>query len=222
MSEVTPGTPVPVEAPATLAPVLPKSDLNLIWLDLEMTGLKTQSDRIIEIAVVVTDPQLTVRVEGPVLAIHQSDEVLNGMDKWNKGTHGKSGLIDRVKASTVTEAEAEQAVIAFLKKYVPTNKSPMCGNSICQDRRFLAKDMARLEDFFHYRNLDVSTLKELARRWYPDLVSGFKKAQKHTALADIHESIDEMAYYRTHFLIDVAPEVAGEAAPAQPAGKQGD
>ena len=222
MSEVTPGTPVPAEAPATLAPVLPKSDLNLIWLDLEMTGLKTQSDRIIEIAVVVTDPQLTVRVEGPVLAIHQSDEVLNGMDKWNKGTHGKSGLIDRVKASTVTEAEAEHVVIAFLKKYVPTNKSPMCGNSICQDRRFLANHMPKLEAFFHYRNLDVSTLKELARRWRPELVSGFKKAQKHTALADIHESIDEMAYYRTHFLIDVAPEVAGEAAPAQPAGKQGD
>ena len=222
MSEVTPGTPVPVEAPATLAPVLPKSDLNLIWLDLEMTGLKTQSDRIIEIAVVVTDPQLTVRVEGPVLAIHQSDEVLNGMDKWNKGTHGKSGLIDRVKASTVTEAEAEQAVIAFLKKYVPTNKSPMCGNSICQDRRFLANHMPKLEAFFHYRNLDVSTLKELAKRWKPGLAEGFKKAQKHTALADIHESIDEMAYYRTHFLIDVAPEVASEAAPSQPAGKQGD
>ena len=222
MSEVTPGTPVPVEAPATLAPVLPKSDLNLIWLDLEMTGLKTQSDRIIEIAVVVTDPQLTVRVEGPVLAIHQSDEVLNGMDKWNKGTHGKSGLIDRVKASTVTEAEAEHVVIAFLKKYVPTNKSPMCGNSICQDRPFLANHMPKLEAFFHYRNLDVSTLKELARRWRPQLVSGFKKAQKHTALADIHESNDEMAYYRTHFLIDVAPEVASEAAPAQPAEKQGD
>ena len=194
----------------------------LVWIDLEMTGLKTQSDRIIEIAVVVTDPQLTVRVEGPVLAIHQSDEVLNGMDKWNKGTHGKSGLIDRVKASTVTEAEAEHVVIAFLKKYVPTNKSPMCGNSICQDRRFLANHMPKLEAFFHYRNLDVSTLKELARRWRPELVSGFKKAQKHTALADIHESIDEMAYYRTHFLIDVAPEVASEAAPAQPAEKQGD
>jgi len=216
MSEVTPGTPVPVEAPATLAPVLPKSDLNLIWLDLEMTGLKTQSDRIIEIAVVVTDPQLTVRVEGPVLAIHQTDEVLHGMDKWNKGTHGKSGLIDRVKASTVTEAEAEQAVIAFLKKYVPTNKSPMCGNSICQDRRFLANHMPKLEAFFHYRNLDVSTLKELARRWRPELVGGFKKAQKHTALADIHESIDELAYYRTHFLKDATPEVA--TLPAEGAG----
>ena len=200
MSEVTPDTPVPVEAPATLAPVLPKSDLNLIWLDLEMTGLKTQSDRIIEIAVVVTDPQLTVRVEGPVLAIHQTDEVLNGMDKWNKGTHGKSGLIDRVKASTVTEAEAEQAVIAFLKKYVPTNKSPMCGNSICQDRRFLANHMPKLEAFFHYRNLDVSTLKELCKRWQPEIYKGFKKKGRHTALADIYESIDELKYYREHFL----------------------
>lgn len=210
MSEVTPGTPVPSDAPATL----PKSDLNLIWIDLEMTGLKTQTDRIIEIAVVVTDPQLTVRIEGPVLAIHQTDEVLNGMDKWNKGTHGKSGLIERVKASTVTEAEAEHAVIAFLKKYVPAHKSPMCGNSICQDRRFLANHMPKLEAFFHYRHLDVSTLKELARRWRPELVSGFKKAQKHTALADIHESIEELAYYRTHFLIDVAPEASAPAADA--------
>jgi oligoribonuclease len=182
------------------APVLPKSDQNLIWIDLEMTGLKPDHDRIIEIAVVVTDPHLNVRVQGPVLAIHQSDEMLNGMDKWNKGVHGKSGLVERVKASTVTEEEAAKAVIAFLKPYVGSNRSPMCGNSICQDRRFLARYMPTLEAYFHYRNLDVSTLKELAKRWKPGLAEGFKKAQKHTALADILESVDELAYYRTHFL----------------------
>lgn len=181
-------------------PVLSVSENNLVWIDLEMTGLSPETDRIIEIAVVVTDPHLKVRVEGPVFAIHQSDETLNKMDAWNKGTHGKSGLIDRVKASSVDEAQAQAAVIAFLKQYVPAGKSPMCGNSICQDRRFLAKDMPQLESFFHYRNLDVSTLKELARRWKPGLIEGFKKAQKHTALADIHESIEELAYYREHFL----------------------
>jgi oligoribonuclease len=181
-------------------PVLSVSENNLVWIDLEMTGLSPETDRIIEIAVVVTDPHLKVRVEGPVFAIHQSDETLNKMDAWNKGTHGKSGLIDRVKASDVNEAQAQAAVIAFLKQYVPAGKSPMCGNSICQDRRFLAKDMPQLESFFHYRNLDVSTLKELARRWKPGLIEGFKKAQKHTALADIHESIEELAYYREHFL----------------------
>jgi oligoribonuclease len=181
-------------------PVLSISENNLVWIDLEMTGLSPETDRIIEIAVVVTDPHLKVRVEGPVFAIHQSNETLNKMDAWNKGTHGKSGLIDRVKASAVDEAQAQAAVIAFLKQYVPAGKSPMCGNSICQDRRFLAKDMPQLESFFHYRNLDVSTLKELARRWKPGLIEGFKKAQKHTALADIHESIEELAYYREHFL----------------------
>ncbi|MBA4108210.1 MAG: oligoribonuclease [Leptothrix sp. (in: Bacteria)] len=187
--------------PTPATPTLASSDQNLIWIDLEMTGLKPDTDRIIEIAVVVTDPNLTVRIEGPVFAVHQSDDMLNGMDAWNKGTHGRSGLIDRVKASTVDEDQAVQAVIAFLKQYVPANKSPMCGNSICQDRRFLANYMPKLEAFFHYRNLDVSTLKELAKRWKPGLAEGFKKAQKHTALADIHESIDELAYYREHFLV---------------------
>jgi len=186
--------------PTPVAATLACSDQNLIWIDLEMTGLSPFTDRIIEIAVVVTDPQLTVRVEGPVFAIHQSDAVLDGMDAWNKGTHGRSGLIDRVRASTVDEAAAEALVIDWLKAYVPKGKSPMCGNSICQDRRFLAKDMARLEDFFHYRNLDVSTLKELAKRWKPAVLDGFKKAQAHTALADIHESIDELIHYRQHFL----------------------
>lgn len=176
------------------------SDQNLIWIDLEMTGLYPNTDRIIEIAVVVTDPQLTVRVEGPVFAVHQSDATLDAMDAWNKGTHGRSGLIDRVKASPVDEAAAEAQTIAFLQQYVPKGKSPMCGNSICQDRRFLANYMPALEAFFHYRNLDVSTLKELARRWRPTVLEGFKKAQAHTALADIHESIDELLHYRAHFL----------------------
>ena len=179
---------------------LKSSENNLIWIDLEMTGLYPDKDRIIEIAVVVTDPMLEKRVEGPVFAIHQSDAVLDGMDAWNKGTHGKSGLIDRVKASTITEDMAVEQTIAFLKQYVPKGKSPMCGNSICQDRRFLARWMPRLEAHFHYRNLDVSTLKELAKRWKPSALEGFKKAQAHTALADIHESIDELAHYRSTFL----------------------
>jgi oligoribonuclease len=181
-------------------PTLAPSENNLIWIDLEMTGLFPDTDRIIEVAVVVTDPMLQVRVEGPVFAVHQSDETLDKMDAWNKGTHGKSGLIDRVKASTVDEAAAEAAVIDFLKQYVPKGKSPMCGNSICQDRRFLARTMPGLEAFFHYRNLDVSTLKELAKRWKPSALEGFKKAQAHTALADIHESIDELLHYRATFL----------------------
>ena len=189
--------PMPVPA---VAPDLPPSDQNLIWIDLEMTGLLPNQDRIIEVAVVVTDPQITVRVEGPVFAVHQSDAVLDAMDAWNKGTHGRSGLIDRVKASRVDEAAAEAEVIAFLRRYVPAGKSPMCGNSICQDRRFLANHMPRLEAFFHYRNLDVSTLKELARRWKPAALDGFKKAQAHTAMADIHESIDELLHYRQHLL----------------------
>ena len=179
---------------------LSPDDHNLIWIDLEMTGLNPETDRIIEVAVVVTDAQLERRIEGPVLAIHQSDAVLDAMDAWNKGTHGRSGLIDRVKASTLDEAAAEAQLVAWLARYVPAGKSPMCGNSICQDRRFLANGMPALERFFHYRNLDVSTLKELARRWKPALLDGFKKAQAHTALADIHESIDELVYYREHLL----------------------
>jgi len=179
---------------------LASDDSNLVWIDLEMTGLYPDTDRIIEIAVVVTDAQLGKRIEGPVFAVHQSDATLDAMDAWNKGTHGKSGLIDRVKASLVDEAQAEAQVIEFLKGYLPKNTSPMCGNSICQDRRFLANYMPKLEAFFHYRNLDVSTLKELAKRWKPEILAGFKKAQAHTALADIHESIDELAYYRQHLL----------------------
>ena len=181
------------------APVRP-NEFNLVWVDMEMTGLDPDNDRIIEVAAVVTDADLNIIAEGPVFAIHQSDVTLDKMDNWNKGTHGKSGLIDRVRASTVTEAQAELELIAFLKQYVPANKSPMCGNSICQDRRFMARGMPKLEAFFHYRNLDVSTLKELCRRWKPELASGFKKHQKHTALADIVESIEELRYYREHFI----------------------
>ena len=165
-----------------------------------MTGLNPETERIIEIAVVVTGPQLEPRVEGPVLVIHQSDELLGKMDAWNKGTHGRSGLIDKVKASTTTEAQAEEELLQFLKKYVPKGKVPLCGNSIGQDRRFLARYMPRLEAFLHYRNVDVSTLKELAKRWKPEAYSSFKKAQKHTALADVYESIDELAHYRARLL----------------------
>ena len=195
-----------------IASPLQQSDQNLIWIDLEMTGLYPDTDRIIEIAVVVTDAQLTQRVEGPVFAIHQSDAVLAGMDAWNTATHGRSGLTERVRASTVDEAAAERETIAFLERYVGKGKSPMCGNSICQDRRFLAVTMPGLEAFFHYRNLDVSTLKELARRWRPELLAGFRKHQAHTALADIHESIDELAYYREHFLRADPPPAPGSSA----------
>lgn len=179
---------------------LRKSDKNLVWLDCEMTGLNPEVERIIEIAVVVTGPNLETRTEGPVLVIHQSDAQLNQMDAWNKGTHGKSGLIDKVKASTLTEEEAQEQLIAFLKQYVPANGSPMCGNSIGQDRRFLAKYMPKLEAFFHYRNVDVSTFKELSKRWRPEVYAAFKKQQRHTALADVHESIDELEHYREHFI----------------------
>ena len=173
---------------------------NLAWLDLEMTGLDPDGDRIIEIAIVVTDSQLQTVAEGPVLAVHQPDPVLDAMDAWNKSTHGRSGLVDRVRASKLSEADAEARMLAFLAEHVPAKASPMCGNSICQDRRFLARWMPKLEAHFHYRNLDVSTLKELARRWRPDLAKGLVKQGKHEALADIYESIDELKYYRDNFL----------------------
>ena len=179
---------------------LKKSDQNLVWLDCEMTGLDPEKERVIEIAIIVTGPQLTPRIEGPVLAIHQSEELLDKMDNWNKGTHGRSGLIDKVKASTVTEQDAEAQILAFIAQYVPKGTSPLCGNTISQDRRFLVKYMPKLEAFLHYRNIDVSTFKELAKRWRPDVYSTFKKNQKHTALADVHESIDELEHYRKHFL----------------------
>jgi oligoribonuclease len=188
------------DTPATPATPQRPNEMNLVWVDMEMTGLEPETDRIIEVAMVVTDMHLNVLAEGPVLAIHQSDETLDKMDAWNKGTHGRSGLIDRVKASTVTEAQAEAEFIAFMRQWVPNGKSPMCGNTIGQDRRFMVKYMPKLEAFFHYRNIDVSTLKELGRRWKPEMVAGFKKAQKHTALADIIESIEELKYYREHFI----------------------
>ena len=177
------------------------SNDNLIWLDMEMSGLLPDSERILELAVVVTDADLNVLGESPVFVIHQSDAVLAGMDAWNQGTHKRSGLIDKVKASTTDETTAAEQMIAYLKQFVPTGKSPMCGNSICQDRRFMARYMPDLESYFHYRNLDVSVFKELARRWKPAIYSGFKKASKHEALADIYESIDELKYYREHFII---------------------
>ncbi|MDT7928096.1 oligoribonuclease [Tepidimonas sp.] len=184
----------------TEALTLPKSDLNLVWIDCEMTGLDPDRERLLEVAVVITGPHLQPRIEGPVLVIHQSDAVLDAMDAWNKGTHGRSGLIDKVRASTLTEAEAEQQLLDFIARYVPKGASPMCGNSIGQDRRFLVRYMPRLEAYFHYRNLDVSTLKELAKRWRPEVYNAFKKQQRHTALADVHESIDELAHYRERFL----------------------
>ncbi len=173
---------------------------NLVWLDMEMTGLDPDKDRIIEIAVVVTDSQLNAISEAPVLVVRQPDSVLDTMDDWNKSTHARTGLIGKVKASRLTETAAEEQLLAFLAQHVPGKTSPMCGNSICQDRRFLARYMPRLEAYFHYRNLDVSTLKELARRWKPDVAKGLVKQGKHEALADIYESIEELKYYREHFL----------------------
>ena len=173
---------------------------NLIWIDLEMTGLDTQNDLIIEIATIVTDANLNVLAEGPEMAIHQSDEVLSKMDEWNTRQHGQSGLTERVKKSSINEAEAEQKTIEFLRQYVPASASPMCGNSICQDRRFLARCMPELEAYFHYRNLDVSSLKELARRWSPAVYKGYDKQGTHLAMDDIRDSIRELAYYREHFI----------------------
>lgn len=173
---------------------------HLIWLDMEMTGLEPDTDRIIEIAIVITDAQLNTVAEAPVIAVHQPDSVLDRMDQWNRDTHGKSGLTDRVKASTVGEADAEAQMLAFLQEYVPARTSPMCGNSVCQDRRFLARYMPQLEAWFHYRNLDVSTLKELARRWRPEVYKGVAKKGKHEALSDIYESIGELRHYRDNFL----------------------
>ena len=181
-------------------PALAKSEQNLIWLDCEMTGLDPEKERIIEIAVIVTGPELTPRVEGPVLVIHQPDSVLDAMDSWNTGTHGRSGLTAKVKASTLTEEQATDQLIAFLSQYVPKGTSPMCGNTIGQDRRFLVKYMPQLEAAFACRHLAASTLKELARRWRPEVVDAFKKQQLHTALADVHESIDELVHYREHFI----------------------
>ena len=177
-----------------------KSKNNLIWIDLEMTGLDTQNDHIIEIATVVTDADLNTLDEGPVLAIHQSDEVLAAMDEWNTTQHGQSGLVKRVKETCMTAEEAERLTLEFLYKHVDEGASPMCGNSICQDRRFLAREMPQLERYFHYRNLDVSSLKELARRWRPDILSGLKKNASHLALDDIRDSIAELRHYREHFL----------------------
>lgn len=187
-------------SPASTVPTLAKSDQNLVWLDCEMSGLDPEKERLLEIAVVITSPDLSTRVDGPVLVVHQSEAVLGGMDAWNKGTHGRSGLIDKVRASTLDEAAAEQQLLDFISRYVPRSGSPMCGNTIGQDRRFLVKYMPRLEAYFHYRNLDVSTLKELAKRWKPAAYAAFKKQQAHTALADVHESIDELLHYRDTFL----------------------
>jgi oligoribonuclease len=206
MSETQKPTPTGTSATAV---TLAKSDQNLIWLDCEMSGLDPEKERLLEIAVVITNADLSVRVESPVFVIHQTDAVLDGMDAWNKGTHGRSGLIDKVKASEDDEASVEAALLTFIKRYVPKAGSPMCGNTISQDRRFLVKYMPKFESYFHYRCLDVSTLKELAKRWNPEVFKQFKKQQAHTARADVHESIDELVHYRAHFLrmpVEQAPQ----------------
>ncbi|MEP6943229.1 MAG: oligoribonuclease [Betaproteobacteria bacterium] len=179
---------------------MPQDANSLIWIDMEMTGLKPESDRIIEVALVVTDSQLVTIAEAPVLVVRQDDATLGGMDSWNQSTHARSGLIQKVKDSILDEAEVETRMLAFLREHVPPKTSPMCGNTICQDRRFLARWMPALEDYFHYRNLDVSTLKELCKRWQPEIAKAWVKQGKHEALADIYESIDELKYYREHFV----------------------
>jgi len=179
---------------------MPQDNNNLVWIDLEMTGLDTQQDVIIEIATIVTDSQLNILAEGPVIAIHQTDAELARMDDWNQRQHGQSGLVARVKASSIDTLQAQQQTLEFLRQYVPAKASPMCGNSICQDRRFLARCMPELEGFFHYRNLDVSTLKELVKRWAPEIGKGVIKKAAHLALDDVRESITELRYYREHFL----------------------
>jgi len=179
---------------------MPQDAERLIWIDMEMTGLKPESDRIIEVALVITDAALATVAEAPVLVVHQDDATLAGMDSWNQSTHARTGLIERVRASTLDEAGAEEQLLAFLREHVPPRTSPMCGNTICQDRRFLARWMPALEDYFHYRNLDVSTLKELCRRWKPDVAKGWTKQGKHEARADIYESIEELKFYRDNFI----------------------
>ncbi len=182
------------------------NELNLVWVDMEMSGLSPERERILEVALVITDPELNTLAIAPVMVIHQPDTVLDGMDAWNKGTHGKSGLIDKVKASTTTEAQATEILLDFLKGYVPAGKSPMCGNTVHQDRRFMQRYMPELEAFFHYRNIDVSTIKELCRRWNPEVMKGFEKRGAHTALADIQESIDELKFYRRNWIEKLPPQ----------------
>ena len=177
-----------------------QNDTHLVWVDMEMSGLDPDKDVVLEVALVVTDKDLNLVEEGPVLVVHQSDTVLDAMDSWNKSTHGKSGLIQRVKDSIMTEAQVEEQALDFMRRHVPKGSTPMCGNSICQDRRFMVRYMPRLEEWFHYRNLDVSTLKELCKRWKPEVAKGLKKQGKHEALADILESIEELKYYREHFI----------------------
>jgi oligoribonuclease len=193
-------------AVATIANPTRPNEFNLVWLDMEMTGLLPDSDRIIEIAIMVTDSDLNVLAQSDSIVVHQPKATMDAMDAWNKGTHGRSGLIDKVLASTVSEQQAELLLIDFLKPWVPAGKSPMCGNTICQDRRFMARYMPKLEAYFHYRNLDVSTLKELCKRWQPEIAKGFQKRSAHTAMADIQESIDELVYYRANFIKEPAPK----------------